>query len=379
MRATGRLAGRTHKCDGSEEFSLDLSFIHFHFLMSTCGGAAGRPRVFQYESLAPFPRNRIETRRSGLNPERWERIKQLFHSALEQEPGRRTAFLREACAGDEPLRAEVESMLARQAESPDFLESPALQAEAAMLARDLGDKDSVSARESSAGASVSDLPRPRSAWAPWWMYLLAAVFLADCLLRVYCHVLGPHGFDFGHRQEDNRSVVAAVSAGSAAERAGFQPGDILVALDGRPIRSSSDWQLIRPNLETGRSYLFEIERAGKRLQLSYPMERARVLESRGKQVNLLWQINALLLLATAFLIGFSRPYDSLARAGALALATLSVGLYLTNLPPGYATYWRSLPWGAGNLLWIPHICVFLVGPIVLTFFVRFPQPLFRSR
>ena len=35
-----------------------------------------------------------ETRRKGLNPERWERLKQLFHSALEQEPGRRTEFLR---------------------------------------------------------------------------------------------------------------------------------------------------------------------------------------------------------------------------------------------------------------------------------------------
>ncbi len=59
----------------------------------------------------------------GLNPERWEQIKQLLHSALEQEPSRRAEFLRDACGGDESLRAEIESMLARHAEFPTFLES----------------------------------------------------------------------------------------------------------------------------------------------------------------------------------------------------------------------------------------------------------------
>jgi tetratricopeptide (TPR) repeat protein/predicted Ser/Thr protein kinase len=72
-----------------------------------------------------------------LKPERWERIKKLFQSALEQDPVRRAEFLQKACAGDESLRAEVEAMLARHAESPDFLESPAIQAEAQALAQDL--------------------------------------------------------------------------------------------------------------------------------------------------------------------------------------------------------------------------------------------------
>jgi serine/threonine protein kinase len=75
-----------------------------------------------------------------LKPERWEVIKQLFDSALEQEPDRRTEFLQKACAGDESLRAEVEAMLARHAESPDFLESPAMHAEALALAKEFETK-----------------------------------------------------------------------------------------------------------------------------------------------------------------------------------------------------------------------------------------------
>ena len=50
-----------------------------------------------------------------MTPERWRRIAQLYHSALECEPGGRVAFLAEACQDDEELRREVESLLARPA------------------------------------------------------------------------------------------------------------------------------------------------------------------------------------------------------------------------------------------------------------------------
>ena len=47
-----------------------------------------------------------------MNPERWAQIKELFGSALEQEPGARGAFLRTACGEDAQLRCEIESLLA---------------------------------------------------------------------------------------------------------------------------------------------------------------------------------------------------------------------------------------------------------------------------
>lgn len=42
----------------------------------------------------------------------WDKIKQIFASALEVEPGVRAAFLRQACGGDQSLLDEVESLLA---------------------------------------------------------------------------------------------------------------------------------------------------------------------------------------------------------------------------------------------------------------------------
>ncbi|MBZ5656959.1 MAG: protein kinase [Acidobacteriia bacterium] len=46
-----------------------------------------------------------------MNPEQWERIKEIFASALEQDPSRRAEFLRQACRGDDSVRAELESLL----------------------------------------------------------------------------------------------------------------------------------------------------------------------------------------------------------------------------------------------------------------------------
>ena len=50
----------------------------------------------------------------------WQRVKDLFQSALEQDPERRSSFLRQACGSDASLLAEVESLLAAH-EQPDGL------------------------------------------------------------------------------------------------------------------------------------------------------------------------------------------------------------------------------------------------------------------
>jgi len=59
-----------------------------------------------------------------MSPERWERLQQIYHAALPLNQSARRAFLDRACAGDEELRREAESLLAaddRAAE--DFLQS----------------------------------------------------------------------------------------------------------------------------------------------------------------------------------------------------------------------------------------------------------------
>jgi serine/threonine protein kinase len=47
-----------------------------------------------------------------MKADRWQQIETIFQAALERDPAERTAFLNQACAGDEGLRQEVESLLA---------------------------------------------------------------------------------------------------------------------------------------------------------------------------------------------------------------------------------------------------------------------------
>jgi len=71
-----------------------------------------------------------------MNPERFRQIDQLFLAALEHEGEERAAFLDEACDGDELLRAEVESLIASHEQVDSFIERPAFEAAAEILAED---------------------------------------------------------------------------------------------------------------------------------------------------------------------------------------------------------------------------------------------------
>jgi Tol biopolymer transport system component/predicted Ser/Thr protein kinase len=70
-----------------------------------------------------------------MKPERWRQIEQIYHSTLEREESQRASFLREACAGDEVLRREVESLLAHKDQAESFIEAPALEVAAKGMAQ----------------------------------------------------------------------------------------------------------------------------------------------------------------------------------------------------------------------------------------------------
>jgi eukaryotic-like serine/threonine-protein kinase len=61
-----------------------------------------------------------------MTPEIWQKLKTVFHAALELEPAERAALLARECDGDKDLCCRVERLLASHRESGDFLASPAL-------------------------------------------------------------------------------------------------------------------------------------------------------------------------------------------------------------------------------------------------------------
>jgi eukaryotic-like serine/threonine-protein kinase len=66
---------------------------------------------------------------------RWQKIEDLYYSALKQDKNRRTAYLAQACAGDASLEMEVASLLAESESVDVFLEAPAFDLAARELAK----------------------------------------------------------------------------------------------------------------------------------------------------------------------------------------------------------------------------------------------------
>src|SRR5262252_231394 len=65
-------------------------------------------------------------RTGRMTPERFRKVNQLVSLALERAANERAEFIREACAGEEALRVEVESLLASHDNKDAFLaEAPA--------------------------------------------------------------------------------------------------------------------------------------------------------------------------------------------------------------------------------------------------------------
>src|SRR3569832_995268 len=71
-----------------------------------------------------------------MTPERWKQVGQLYEAALELPRGERMAFLRKACGEDDSLCREIESLLAEDRDSADFLGRGAIDDAAKALAKD---------------------------------------------------------------------------------------------------------------------------------------------------------------------------------------------------------------------------------------------------
>ncbi|MCA1628410.1 MAG: protein kinase, partial [Acidobacteria bacterium] len=84
-----------------------------------------------------------------MTPERWQRIEELFHSALAREARTRAGFLATACVGDGELRQQVEALLDSLEEAGDFIEEAPLAGAVSSIA---AESAAEAARQTASGA-----------------------------------------------------------------------------------------------------------------------------------------------------------------------------------------------------------------------------------
>jgi serine/threonine-protein kinase len=209
------------------------------------------------------------------------------------------------------------------------------------------------------------------------MYLLAASFLGSAAVVVYTEFAGPE--DLGIRfvpLTSGPAVADFVVPESPAARAGIEPGDHIVALDGQPVKSGIDWAYWLSDVTAGRPLHLAIDRHGMRLEAALVAGRKATGSIDIDQWLRL--ANALLLFAVAIVVAFHRPYDLQARVGALLLAWCAIRALVFFRPlAGVRAAVNALPLPIAVLADAPWI---VPGwAVLLTFGAIFPRPLFRAK
>src|SRR5580704_12095508 len=74
-----------------------------------------------------------------MDLDHWKQLDSLLQSVLERSPQERDAFLRRACAGNEPLERQVRALLRAEPDAKHFLERPAIEVAVLSLAHDQAD------------------------------------------------------------------------------------------------------------------------------------------------------------------------------------------------------------------------------------------------
>jgi non-specific serine/threonine protein kinase/serine/threonine-protein kinase len=74
----------------------------------------------------------------SLTPERWHKVKDILQVCLDTPAGQRARYLDDARAGDDAIRAEVESLLSSYEEAGDFLQDSPLAPDEAVVGEQCG-------------------------------------------------------------------------------------------------------------------------------------------------------------------------------------------------------------------------------------------------
>ena len=90
-----------------------------------------------------------------MDPDRWKQVDGLLQAVLEHAPEERDAFLRNACGADEDLEREVRSLLTAQHRAGSFLETPAIEEAAQVLAQQQKNDNEGNPDSSPIGRTIS--------------------------------------------------------------------------------------------------------------------------------------------------------------------------------------------------------------------------------
>jgi regulator of sigma E protease len=128
-----------------------------------------------------------------------------------------------------------------------------------------GDENAASVPDHAAVASMTDAEREQS-FIHQKVGPRAAIVVAGPLANFLLAIAIFAGLAMIYGKQTVIPRVDSIQAGSAAETAGFQPGDIVISIDGKPIESFTDMQRI-VSTSAGETLTIVVDRKGQQVTL----------------------------------------------------------------------------------------------------------------
>jgi hypothetical protein len=185
-----------------------------------------------------------------VSPTRWQRVQHVYSEALDRDPPARPAFVVDACAGDEELRKEVQSLLAEADRCSGFLSSPGFES----ALRSIVSPDPA-------------LPNPAPMRAPrrpaffWFAIAIGLAMIGLYVCTCYVVYKNSGGKDFGWESGYSREGWTAVQVYAASPASGkLQPGDRILAFNGDARAAKIGPEPFRQFLSIGSNYSIRISR-----------------------------------------------------------------------------------------------------------------------
>jgi hypothetical protein len=232
--------------------------------------------------------------------ERWRQVEVLYSEALKHNFAERAAFLEQACAGDDELRKELESLLAEAEHASGFLSSP--QLESALR----------SVVESSQAEQSQESVTRRKPFL-WLVIAAGIVLLAFYICSGLVLLRNAGGKDPGWSESFrsiNGSIVGEVAVPGPA--AGIlERGDRILAFNGDPRAANVGPAVFLQFVRPGSDYILRVDRRGETHDCAL-----RMLPWHGDFSQVItYIVLSLVFSASGLALGLLKPADRLAQLG----------------------------------------------------------------
>jgi hypothetical protein len=209
--------------------------------------------------------------------------------------------------------------------------------------------------------------------APWWMYLVAAVYLLALCLNAWQEAFGPASA--GLLPAEPGLTIVRVTPGSALDRAGVEVGDVIESVGGLTVVSMSDWFVARAQFERNRRTEMQLRRRSQVVRVWFTITRPNW--NSWNPATVAFQVARIVVLLVALLVMFRSPRQLSARLVGLIFGMISVAEGFPSA--GWAAALAKLP----IILAIPSAVAtasWLLVPVAwLSLCALYPQPLFTRR